>query len=470
MGKKGKFFCAVKRVLSPGSKEKKQSGKKNENMDSIDKFPGSTSQHVVAPSELPPPESVVNIGPVETVEHEEIEVTNPIETSNSGSDSADAEQTVLGTVTITESKFDGKPREEVAAIMIQTVYRGYQARRALRGLKGLVRLKTLMDGEAAKRQVTTTLRCMQTLSRVQSQVQSRRIRLTEEKQALQRLKREQELAALKASMGEEWDDSQQTKEKIDAGLMSKHEAAIRRERAMAYSFSHQRKNTLKSGYPLFTDLNNPHWEWSCMEHLTTLKALIDHTTISKEQSIEQTLAKNLNVGGGEITNSYARRVITSDINQKSTRSRHPNLATPIIPLVVMPKNSKHTIQKGGHSLLPESDDDSRSVLSVKPEPNRRHTITGSVVKEDENILTSAQATPNFMTPTKSAKAKSRSVNQSPASENINDIQEKVGSLSKIKPTKKRFSPARRHSGPSKVNINSPKVAHSNPASEIIEAT
>lgn len=95
-------------------------------MDSIDKFPGSTSQHVVAPSELPPPESVVNIGPVETVEHEEIEVTNPIETSNSGSDSADAEQTVLGTVTITESKFDGKPREEVAAIMIQTVYRGYQ--------------------------------------------------------------------------------------------------------------------------------------------------------------------------------------------------------------------------------------------------------------------------------------------------------------------------------------------------------
>lgn len=27
MGKKGKFFCAVKRVLSPGSKEKKQSGK-----------------------------------------------------------------------------------------------------------------------------------------------------------------------------------------------------------------------------------------------------------------------------------------------------------------------------------------------------------------------------------------------------------------------------------------------------------
>lgn len=67
-------------------------------------------------------------------------------------------------------------------------------------MKGLVRLKALMDGDAAKRQVTTTLRCMQTLSRVQSQVQSRRIRLTEEKQALQRLKREQELAALKTSV------------------------------------------------------------------------------------------------------------------------------------------------------------------------------------------------------------------------------------------------------------------------------
>lgn len=206
-----------------------------------------------------------------------------------------------------------------------------------------------------------------------------------------------------------------------------------------------------------------------MEHLTTSKSPIEPTTISdKEQSTDQTLVKNLNAGG-EITNSYARRDITSDINQKSTRSRQPYSATPPKPSVVMPKNSKHATQKGGHGLLPENDDDSRSVLSVKPEPNRRHTIAGCAERDDENVLTSAPTTPNFMNPTKSARAKSRSVNQSPASENINDIPEKGGSPSSIKSTKKRFSPARRHSGPSKMNISSPKVAHSNSASEIIEA-
>ncbi|KAL3598906.1 hypothetical protein D5086_006824 [Populus alba] len=40
-------------------------------------------------------------------------------------------------------------------------------------------------------------------------------------------------------IGEEWDDSLQSKEQIEANLLNKFEAAVRRERAQAYSFSHQ---------------------------------------------------------------------------------------------------------------------------------------------------------------------------------------------------------------------------------------
>lgn len=40
-------------------------------------------------------------------------------------------------------------------------------------------------------------------------------------------------------MGEDWDDSLQSKQQIEASLLSKHEATMRRERAMAYSFTHQ---------------------------------------------------------------------------------------------------------------------------------------------------------------------------------------------------------------------------------------
>lgn len=40
-------------------------------------------------------------------------------------------------------------------------------------------------------------------------------------------------------MGDEWDDSLQSKEQIEAKLLSKYEATVRRERALAYAFSHQ---------------------------------------------------------------------------------------------------------------------------------------------------------------------------------------------------------------------------------------
>lgn len=77
-----------------------------------------------------------------------------------------------------------------------------QARRALRALRGLVRLKSLVDGPTVKRQTANTLKHMQTLSRVHSQIQSRRIRMSEENRALQRQilqKRAKELEGLRVS-------------------------------------------------------------------------------------------------------------------------------------------------------------------------------------------------------------------------------------------------------------------------------
>lgn len=53
-------------------------------------------------------------------------------------------------------------------------------------MRGLVRLKTLVRAQSVVRQANTTLQCMQTLARVQSQIRSRRIRLSEENRALQR--------------------------------------------------------------------------------------------------------------------------------------------------------------------------------------------------------------------------------------------------------------------------------------------
>lgn len=80
---------------------------------------------------------------------------------------------------------------------------GFQARRSLRAMRGLARLKTLIQSQSVKRQAATTLQCMQTFSRLQSQVRARRIRMSEENQALQRQqqqKREKELEKLQAAV------------------------------------------------------------------------------------------------------------------------------------------------------------------------------------------------------------------------------------------------------------------------------
>ncbi|KAI9119049.1 hypothetical protein K1719_009724 [Acacia pycnantha] len=94
------------------------------------------------------------------------------------------------------------------------------ARRALRALKGLVRLKRLIQGKSVKQQAASTLHCMQTFTRLQSQVHERRTRMSEENQALQwqmPQKHVKELEKLQAAQTvEDWDDTAQSKEQMEA--------------------------------------------------------------------------------------------------------------------------------------------------------------------------------------------------------------------------------------------------------------
>ncbi|KAM3375030.1 protein IQ-domain 26 [Capsicum galapagoense] len=67
-------------------------------------------------------------------------------------------------------------REKWAAAKIQSVFRGYLARKALRALKGLVKLQALVRGFLVRKRAAATLHSMQALIRAQAAVRSQRAR------------------------------------------------------------------------------------------------------------------------------------------------------------------------------------------------------------------------------------------------------------------------------------------------------
>ncbi|KMS96477.1 hypothetical protein BVRB_9g224700 [Beta vulgaris subsp. vulgaris] len=75
--------------------------------------------------------------------------------------------------------FSAGGRDRMAAIKIQTLFRGYLARRALKALKGLVKLQAHVRGYLVRKRAAATLHSMQALIRAQASVRSQRANLAQ---------------------------------------------------------------------------------------------------------------------------------------------------------------------------------------------------------------------------------------------------------------------------------------------------
>ncbi|XP_062180946.1 protein IQ-DOMAIN 6-like [Phragmites australis] len=170
--------------------------------------------------------------------------------SEASSVSADAFSSVVAAVVRARPRDFHLIRKEWAAVRIQTAFRALLARRALKALRGIVRLQALVRGRLVRRQLAVTVKCMHALLRVQERARERRARSSADGRGSEdALAARNDRASSTNGAEEQWCDHQGSVDEVRSKLLTKHDGAAKRERAIAYALSHQPRGSKHSGKP-----------------------------------------------------------------------------------------------------------------------------------------------------------------------------------------------------------------------------
>lgn len=309
---------------------------------------------------------------------------------------------------------DTYPREHHAAIVIQTAFRGYLARRALRALRGLVKLQALVRGHNVRKQAKMTLKCMQALVRVQAQVLDQRLRLSHEscrKSAFSDTasmldsrylhdiseRRSISHSGELSSGAKDWDERPHTIEEVKAMLQTRKEAAaLRRERNLSQAVSHQVWRSDRSSVGAEEEMEEKprlwldRWMEAKQWHSSSSPALRGRASTDHRDSFKTVEVDTFRRSS---TSAAHQQRPFSPLHGRAHRQQPPTLATPS-PTRVKPIQAR--------SASPRCIGEDRSYSSnVSQTPSLRSNYSYTPSNR-------GAAVPNYMAATESTKARIRS--------------------------------------------------------------
>ncbi|XP_059655199.1 protein IQ-DOMAIN 14 [Cornus florida] len=454
MGKKGSWFSAIKRVFIPNSKEKLANGSEKKSTkekkkgrgilrhgenksfiplfrepSSIEKILGDAEQEKIlvrpsTPAEQPQTPPLVPPGAASPWAASPRAATPRATSPRAVSPRAVSPRAVSPRAASPrvasprvqkhkEIKYRPEPtlrNHNLSATKIQAAYRGYMARRSFRALRGLVRLQGVVRSQNVKRQTTSAMKYMQLLVRVQNQIQSRRIQMLEN-QALQRqsYKNDKEMEGSlgkwtmsqmsEAGHNEDWDDSLLTKEQIEARMQRKVEAVMKRERAMAFAYSHQLwKANPRSAQTALLDVRSGGfpWWWNWLER-----------QLPPANASESQAMKNVHPTPPRSTLEPKPSPRPPSSNYKQQNFGFDNLesVTPRSTRSMVPVRTRHPYTPSNRTPPPSG---SSGMKHSRSRMSPANSTFDAPLKDDDSLMSCPPfSVPNYMVPTVSAKAKVR---------------------------------------------------------------
>ncbi|XP_052625145.1 protein IQ-DOMAIN 18-like isoform X3 [Lactuca sativa] len=449
MGKKGSgsWFTAVKRAFSPNKSKNQDQDFDQEDDRKREKrrwlfrkssnavqIPSQVRDNVSS-NDVPQPKHAVHDLAAEEEKRAILMAAATIKAAEAAATTAHAAAEIIR---LTTRPSPISVKHHFAAILIQTSFRGYLARRALQALKGIVMLQAVIRGQNVRKQATITLRCMQALLRVQSRLHDQRSRLSHdggrksvmaetptflESKYLQDIRQRKSMSRDGSCIPDDWSDRPHSLEELDAILQSRKE----REASLATAFSQQKLSRNPSTMDEKELEESASWldrwiEAKQWENQRTSRASLDRRDSIKTVEID-TSRPNSRSGTSayKLQQYHASHYIPNSPSRRSSYSpstgQQPITPSPIKTKPIQIRSASPHCSKEERSYL------NTNIHSLRSTPR----VSGSMFRYSTCV--NDMAIPNYMAATESAKAKIRS-QSTPRQRPATPERERVGSAKK----------------------------------------